>query len=384
MKHNPIMEKLMQSAAVEWKPLGEVTDIKTGQAVSKQKISDNEGIYPVINSGREPLGFIGEWNTDNDPIGITTRGAGVGSVTWQTGKYFRGNLNYSVTIKNLSTLDVRFLYHTLLEFETKIHDLCTFTGIPALNASSLKTLLIPIPPLEAQREIVRVLDNFTELTAELTVELTARKKQYAYYRNLLLNFDPENGENANPFATEQVVWKTLGEVFDILAGGDVPKDALSEIQTGEFKVPILSNGVGDKSLYGWTNIAKIERPSLTVSARGTIGWTSYRNIPFFPIVRLLVLTPKIELNLKYVYYFMKTIEKSYKVPESGIPQLTKPMIKDIRIPLPPLDTQAEIVGILDRFDALTNSISKGLPREIELRQKQYEYYRERLLSFQVA
>lgn len=100
------------------------------------------------------------------------------------------------------------------------------------------------------------------------------------------------------------------------------------------------------------------------------------------------MTPKIELNLKYLYYFMKTIEDSYKVPEAGIPQLTKPMIKGVQIPLPcpndprkSLTEQSRIVSILDKFDALTNSIIEGLPREIALRQKQYEYYRDLLLSF---
>lgn len=140
-----------------------------------------------------------------------------------------------------------------------------------------------------------------------------------------------------------VEWKTLESVFDILADGDVPKESLSETETETFNIPILSNGIGDKSLYGWTDKAKIVNPSLTISARGTIGWTSYRDKPFFPIVRLIVLTPKIEINLKYAYYFMKTIENSYKVSEAGIPQLTKPMIKNIQIPIPPLPVQVEIV-----------------------------------------
>ena len=115
-----------------------------------------------------------------------------------------------------------------------------------------------------------------------------------------------------------VEWKTLGEVFDIFAGGDVPQEALSEIETEEFNIPILSNGIDGKSLYGWTSIPKIAMPSLTISARGTIGWTSYRDEPFFPIVRLLVLTPKVKLNLKFGYYFMKTIEDKYNVFKNGI------------------------------------------------------------------
>lgn len=187
MKTNPIIEKILrekgENVAVELKTLGEVAHIKTGELVTKEIISQNPGIYPVINSGKEPLGFINKWNVENDPIGIATRGS-VGYVTWQEGRFFRGNLNYSVSVKNKEILSTRFLYHFLLSSEKEIHQLCTFTGIPALNASNLKKLKIPIPPLEVQREIVSLLDNFTELTAELT----ARKKQYEYYRNLLLDF----------------------------------------------------------------------------------------------------------------------------------------------------------------------------------------------------
>ena len=374
MKNNrTFLEKLLDGAEVEWKPLGKVTDIKTGQSVSKNIIAQNPGIYPVINSGREPLGFINEWNTENDPIGITTRGAGVGSITWQEGKYFRGNLNYSVTIKSEYELNVRFLYHVLIHFQKEIHNLCSFTGIPALNASELKKLEIPIPPLPVQTKIVKILDALTALTSELTSELILRQKQYEYYREKLLS-EEELGKVG-------FEWKCLKNIFNIFAGGDVPKEFYSQHKTQEFNIPILSNGTGNKSLYGWTNKAKINKPSLTISARGTIGWTSYREEPFYPIVRLLVLTPKIELNLKYAYHFMKMIEKTYKVPESGIPQLTKPMIEDLRIPVPSFSEQQSIASILDKFETLTHSITEGLPLAIEQSQKRYEYYRELLLNF---
>lgn len=173
----------------------------------------------------------------------------------------------------------------------------------------------------------------------------------------------------------------LGAVFNIVAGGDVPKNAMSDIKTEEYRFPILSNGIEDKAIYGWTNKPKISDPSLTISARGTIGWASYQENPFYPIVRLLVLTPRIEFNLKYAYYFMKSIENKYDIPQSGIPQLTKPMIKNKILPLPPLSDQARIVYILDRFNTLTSSLTQGLPREIELREKQYAYFRDKLLTF---
>ncbi|VTP73321.1 restriction endonuclease subunit S [Haemophilus influenzae] len=187
-----LSEEELGKVGFEWKPLGEVTNIKTGQAVSKYSISQNPGIYPVINSGREPLGFINEWNTENDPIGITTRGAGVGSITWQEGKYFRGNLNYSVTVKSDYKLNVRFLYHILLYFQKEIHNLCSFTGIPALNASELKKLEISIPAIEEQQRIVSILDKFEDLTNSITdglpLAIEQSQKRYEYYRELLLSF----------------------------------------------------------------------------------------------------------------------------------------------------------------------------------------------------
>ena len=187
-----LSEEELGKVGFEWKPLGEVTNIKTGQAVSKYSISQNPGIYPVINSGREPLGFINEWNTENDPIGITTRGAGVGSITWQEGKYFRGNLNYSVTVKSDYKLNIGFLYHILLHFQKEIHNLCSFTGIPALNASELKKLEISIPAIEEQQRIVSILDKFETLTNSITkglpLAIEQSQKRYEYYRELLLSF----------------------------------------------------------------------------------------------------------------------------------------------------------------------------------------------------
>lgn len=190
----------------EWKELGKLVHIKTGSSVNKRKIASNPGIYPVINSGREPLGYIDEWNTENDPIGVTTRGAGVGSVTWQEGRYFRGNLNYAVTVINKKTLSVRYLYHLLMNLQSDIHALCTFSGIPALNAGNLKLLRIPIPfaddpekSLAEQARIVAILDKFDALTTSLSEglprEIELREKQYAYYRDQLLSF-PKTDEVA--------------------------------------------------------------------------------------------------------------------------------------------------------------------------------------------
>ena len=193
-QYNHYRDQLLsfEDGDVEWKTLGELTKIKTGQSVNKNVIAANPGEYPVINSGREPLGFINDWNTEDDPIGITSRGAGVGSVTWKEGRYFRGNLNYAVTILDADDLDVHYLYHLLEYLQPEIKSLCTFDGIPALNAVNLKKLRIPVPPKEVQTHKAAILDKFDTLTTSLSEglprEIKLRQQQYEYYRDLLLSF----------------------------------------------------------------------------------------------------------------------------------------------------------------------------------------------------
>ena len=173
--------------------LGKACAIKAGNLISKSVIEKSPGPYPVINSGREPLGFTSLYNTEDNPLGITSRGAGVGSVTWCLGRYFRGSLNYSVTIREPRILDTRFLFHTLNEYQKEIKSLCTFEGIPALNKKKLEKLEIPAPSLDIQKEVALTLDKLevfvNDLSVGLPAELAARRKQYEYYRDRLLTFE---------------------------------------------------------------------------------------------------------------------------------------------------------------------------------------------------
>ncbi len=379
------LEKLLNGVTISFLPLGNITNYEqpTKYLVATKNYSDDFDT-PVLTAGKTfILGYTDEiegiYRASKRPVIIfddfTTANK------WVDFDFkAKSSAMKMITSKDDNKFLLKYIYHWLNTLPNELID----GDHKRQWIGNYSNKLIPIPcpenpekSLAIQAEIVRILDAFTAMTAELTAELNMRKKQYNYYRDQLLSF--EEGE---------VEWKALGEVFNIFAGGDKPKDAFSEEETDEFNVPILSNGIGLKSLYGWTNLPKITEPSLTVSARGTIGWTSYRDRPFFPIIRLLVLTPKIGVNTKYAYYYMKTIENNYPVPPAGIPQLTKPMIENVQFPIPyPNDPersqaeQARIVAILDKFDALTNSITEGLPREIELRQKQYEYYRDLLLSF---
>ena len=389
---NAMIKKLLQGQAVQWRALGEVAIIKTGQPISKNKIANNEGVYPVINSGREPLGFINEWNTENDPIGITTRGAGVGSVTWQENKYFRGNLNYSVTIKDNSKLMVRFLYHILLEYEKQIHELCTFTGIPALNASNLRNLKIPIPPLSVQAKIVQILDTFTELTAELTAELSMRQKQYQYYRDFLLS--------EYELAKVGFEWKTLGEVGELVRGNgltkkDLTDDGVPAIHYGQI---YTRYGLSTEKTLSFISTELAKRLRKVDTGDVVITNTSEnladvgKSLVYLGKEQAVtgghatIFKPNKQIILgKYFAYFTQTDnfatqKRKYAKGTKVIDVSTNDMAK-LKIPIPPLSVQNQIVAILDTFDTLVNSISEGLPKEIQLRQKQYEYYRELLLGF---
>ena len=400
MSESTFLEKLLDGEEVEWVALGELAVIKTGPNINKMVIAERPGSYPVINSGRNPLGYVDHFNTENDPIGIASRGS-VGLVTWTLGRFFRGNLNYSCTVKNRELLDVRFLYHSLLHSDAEIQALATHQGIPALNAGALKTLLIPIPcpenpekSLAIQTEIVRILDTFTELTAELTAELiselTARKKQFNYYRDQLLTF--EEGD---------IEWKTLGEVGEFVRGKRFVKaDMISE------GVPCIHYGEMYTHYGIWADKAKscvtselVKKNKLRTAEKGNVvmvaagetiedigmgtAWLSDEGV----VIHDACFTYRSGLNPKYVAYFTRTkffqsqVRKS--VSSGKISAINAKGLSKVTIPIPSIAEQARIVGILDKFDTLTHSISEGLPREIELRQKQYEYYRGLLLNFPI-
>ena len=353
---------------VTFMTLGDVCTVKTGPNINKQIIADNPGQYPVINSGRDPLGYFNDFNTENDPIGIASRGS-VGLVTWTPGRYFRGNLNYSCTPIKPAQLDARFLYHYLLHVDSDIQKLATHQGIPALNASALKTLNIPIPPRGIQREIVHVLDAFTELTAELTAELAARKKQYDHYRNRLLRFE-EGG----------LEWRALEEVVIIKTGQAVNKQMISD-NSGDY--PVINSG---KEPLGFIDKWNTDEDPIGVTSRGagvgSVTWTKGKyfrgNLNYSVTIR-----DKNVLRVRYLYHILQEMQPEIQArcTYDGIPALNAGKLKGLRIPIVRLLEQDRIIDALDKFDDLTNSITEGLPREIELRQKQYGYYRDLLLSF---
>jgi len=383
------IDELLKGEKVEWKKLGEVCEIKTGQPVSKNMISNNNGIYPVINSGREPLGYINTWNTEDDPIGITTRGAGVGSITYQIGKYFRGNLNYSVTIKNSKILNVRFLYHILLKYQNSIYKLCTFNGIPALNSSELKKLVLPIPSLETQEKIVKILDNFTKYVTELQAELQARNKQYNYYRDTLLSEEYLNKISEKIYEIEENRTLTLVPIKEVCIrqrGFSITAGEMKEIHKDNAPIKIFAGGKTTANIDE-CNIDKkyiIKKPSIIVKSRGNIDFEFYDK-PFSHKNELWSYSSNDDniLNIKYLYYYLKKNIKYFedKAISGKLPQISTGITDNYKIWMPSIIIQNKIVKILDRFQELLSDTKGLLPLEIEQRRKQYEYYREKLLTF---
>ena len=242
-----------------------------------------------------------------------------------------------------------------------------------IKVSDLSKIEIPVPPPPVQEEIVRILDYFTNLAAELQAELQARKEQYEYYRNQLLTFNKIGG------GTQNVTWMKMSEICKIYTGGEPPKDAIK----GNYKdsmhpYPIWGNG---KEVYGYASSYKIDKDATVISSIGANAGTVYfRKAYFTPIIRLKVLIPKNDNILsKFLYFYLSTV--SLAVKSSSVPNMNANDVKKLLIPIPSLAEQQRIVSILDKFEALVNDLTEGLPAEIAAVQEQYEYYRNKLFSF---
>ena len=379
-KLNKLIQELCPKG-VEYRTLLDVTKVTYGYPADSRLFTEDNQYIPLIRIRDVMHGYSETYYKGDFPEAYLVHKNDI--LVGMDGEFNLNRWNDRDALLNQRVLKIEslsekvllngFIYHLLAPVFKKIEKTIQGSTVKHLSAKIISGIEIPVPPLPVQSEIVRILDAFTALTAELTAELTARRKQYEYYRDRLLKFDDLAGG---------VRWKNLDELCEISAGGDVPKEDFSLVKTPEKTVPIISNGVGENSLYGYTSTYKINVPAVTIAARGTIGYAEYRDYPYFPIVRLLSLVPRdnICLDTKYLYYCLQN--RKYNIPTSGIPQLTAPMLKKEAIPLPPLSEQRRIVSILDRFDALCNDLTQGLPAEIAARRKQYEFYRDRLLGFQ--
>ena len=249
-------------------------------------------------------------------------------------------------------------------FQSQKKKYITGTKVLRVNGDAMAKIHVPVPPLPVQEEIVRILDSFSSLEAELEAELEARRKQYTHYRDELLKF-------------ERVLIASLGELCKISVGR---KNGTAGV-FGEY--PYVNAGT---SMSGFVNEWSEEGDCVTTPSRGQggMGFVAYQASRFWCGPLCYVMRSKhSDVMIKYVYYYLCSHKADILglVHEGGTPAINKSELAGLRILVPPFEEQQRIVSILDRFDKLTNDLSSGLPAEIEARHKQYEYYRDRLLSF---
>ena len=371
--------KELCSNGVEYKELKDLCEIKKGIQLNRENLLE-EGKYPVINGGVLPSGYWNDYNVKENTITISQGGASAGYVQYIPTKFWAGAHCYYLELKD-KNINYRYIYHFIKMKQDKLTSSQVGAGIPSVEKKILENLLIPVPPLEIQDEIVRILDSFTALTAELTAELTARKKQYSWYRDYLLKFENK---------------------IKIVKLGDIVKVYDGTHQTPNYKtdgIPFISveniNNIYNTEKYiseeDYEKNYKIKPKidDIFMTRIGTIGKCAIvtEDTPLAYYVSLALLRlDKNKIDSGYLKYIIESEigrkELNKRILFTAVPiKINKGDIDKIEIPLPPLEVQKRIVEVLDNFEKICNDLNIGLPTEIEARQKQYEFYRNFLLTF---
>ncbi|UOS53104.1 restriction endonuclease subunit S [Helicobacter pylori] len=387
------IEHLLQTLApkgVEFRKLGEVCEIIRGKRVIKKEILD-KGKYPVVSGGIGFMGYLNEYNREENTITIAQYGT-AGFVNWQNQKFWANDVCFSVIPKE--TLINRYLYYVLTNMQNYLYSISNRSAIPySISSNNIMQITIPIPPLEIQQEIVKILDAFTELNTELK----ARKKQYQYYQNMLLDFNDANQNHKDATMSAKTYPKRLQTLLQTLAPKGVEFRKLGEVleydQPNKYFVtskefdksyptPVLT--AGKTFILGYTNekdnIYQASKNAPVIIFDDFTTATQWVDFPFkVKSSAMKILLPKNPtINIRFIFFYMQTIP--YNISGEHTRQWIS-RYSQITIPIPPLEIQQEIVKILDQFLALTTDLLAGIPAEIEARKKQYEYYREKLLTF---
>lgn len=377
---------------VEYLMLGNMCDIKTGKGITKADGSE-EGEYPIISGGMEPMGYYHMFNRSAKTVTVSRVGANAGFVNFLDSDFYLNDKCFSVIPVGEYGLKIisKYLFYVLKAMEPKIVELQSQGGVPTINTQKVSNIEIPVPPIQVQQEIVRILDKFTELEAELQAELAARKKQYEYYRDRLFVFK-NNIERKNILNVismkARVGWQALtkkeylttGDYY-LITGTDFREDGCIEFDSCVYV---------SEERYDMDDNIKVHVNDILMTKDGTLGKVAFmeQEPPKSATLNggVYRLTVKTEDVLpKYVYHYFTSYEfKCFieKVKTGGtIKHLTQKWFETLEVPVPPIKKQEEIVRILDTFSALCNSRVLGLPAEIAARHKQYEYYRDKLLTF---
>ena len=364
---------------VEYKKLGEIAEMQRGTSITKKNVSF--GCIPVISGGKEPAYYCNKSNRVGECITVAGSGAGAGYVQYWNTPIFVCD---AFSIKGSEGVSTKYLYYCLTNLQEKIYATKKGGGVPHVHISSIDSLTIPVPPLQVQSEIVKILDNFTELTAELT----ARKKQYDYYCKQVFQ-----NTSANIF----VPIRDFGE----WTGGCTPSmfkstywenGTIPWISSKDMKSATLidtQNHITPKAIDE-TSAKLLPPDTVAIVARsGILKHTlPVAYIPFETTInqdiKALVVNEGVLPRYAYfvIYTYRKEILKKTKKKGGTVDSLDVNSFMNYRVPLLPIKEQHRIVSTLDRFNMLCNDLTSGLPAEIAARQKQYEYYRDKLLTFE--
>ena len=367
---------------VEYKKLSEITNLTAGERITKAMMSDDMQ-YPVYGGGVSPTGMYDKFNFHH-AITISRAGS-AGHVNWVENKFWATDVCFVATQKT-NDVNIKFVYYVVKNLQPKLQQNIYGGNLPKLNKDFLWSLPIPVPPIQIQEKIVSILDKMSELAAELAAELAMRKGQYTCYRDNCLYF-----ENNIPMLK-------LGEICETIKDGmhNLPQNSSESGQ-----IPILSaaniyNGTIDynakryveKTVFEKENKrTNIEVGDVLLTIVATIGRTAVveANSQFLLQRSVCALKPTNKILPKFLKYCLDTkdvqeymFRNAHGSAQAG---LYLKQVAEIKVPCPPIETQKQIVEIIDKFNNICNSISTGLPAEIELRQKQYEYYRNKLLAF---
>ena len=367
------VDELLKNEKVEWKKLGEVSEVGTGKSNTNEQIEDGEYLFYVRSKN---IKRSNKYEFDETAIVIPGEG-GIGEVFhYVEGKYALHQRAYRIHIINEKVI-TKFVYHYMLQnFKKYIMKNAVSATVSSIRKPMIENFEIPIPSIETQEKIVKILDKFTGYATELQAELQARNKQYSYYRDMLLSEEYLNkiSEKLNDFTKNEYGLESIaiGEIVKIRNGRDWKT-------LGEGEIPVYGSG-GKMNIY--VDKYTYNKPTVLIPRKGSIENVFYVDELFWNVDTIFYteIDDK-KIIPKYFYYFIENYDIAKLSTDSTRPSLTQSVLNKVKIDLPPIFIQNKVVEILDKFQSLLADTKGLLPQEVKQRQKQYEYYREKLLTF---